>query len=203
MDSWFYFSSPVYSKMLPEYLENAKEVSNEYIEKIKTIVEFSDLFPYYNTENFNEDHRIATLATEIIKTCNTVLDNQGYDMSNYELVFTEFWVQEHQYGGGQERHVHGNGNILTGFYFLECPEDSCKLVIHDPRPAKEFGNYLPEKDVNNGTDASEAINFNPVAGQLIITNAYLPHTFTKNSSKEFFKMLHFNVSAIYKTANIV
>jgi hypothetical protein len=203
MDSWYYFSSPVYSKILPEYLDVAKSVSNEYIADIKNTIEFSELFPYYNTQNFENDSRILPLATEIIKTCSHVLDTQGYDLGNYELVFTEFWCQEHQYSGGQERHIHGGGNVLTGFYFLECPLDSCKLVIHDPRPAKEFGSFLQEKDYNTGSEASQAINFTPEAGQLIITNSYLPHTFTKNGSKEFFKMIHFNVTAVYKSATII
>jgi hypothetical protein len=203
MNTWNYFSSPVHSVMAPEYLDIAKIVADEYIVDIKNTTQFDEVYPFYNTKNFQNDSRILPLATEIIKSCYAALDFQGYDTTNYELVFTEFWVQEHQYMSGQERHVHGGGNVLTGFYFLECPQDSCRLVIHEPRPAKEFGNYLPEKNVNEGTYASESINFIPEPGQLIITNAYLPHTFTRNSSKELFKMLHFNVSAIYKTASIV
>lgn len=203
MDEWVYFGSPVYSIILPEYLETAKTVSDEYIIKIKKISEINEVYPSYNSENFNYDNRISTLTTEITRTAAYILDIQGYDISNFELQFTEFWAQEHAFMGGQERHIHGEGNIITGFYFLETPENGCRLVIHEPRPAKEFGIFLPQKNINLASQASQSINFIPQAGQLIITNAYLPHTFTRNESKELFKMIHFNISAVYRTPNII
>ena len=203
METWNYFSSPVYITTILEYIDVARSISEEYLSKIKSTNQFNRLYPTYQTDNFYQDPKILTLSTEIIKLGSNILDGQGYDLSNYELKFTEFWCQEHHFGGGQERHVHGYGNVLTGFYFLECPENSCKLIIHEPRSAKEFGTYLPEKNINDGTDASQAINFSPIPGQLIITNSHLPHSFSKNESDEVFKMIHFNITAIYKTATII
>ena len=205
IEPWNYFCTPVYSVMWTDYLETTKKVSQEYLENTKKINEFNSVYPMYQTANMHEDERLKPLASDILKQSYKILDGQGYDLTYYRLFFTEFWAQEHYKLSGQERHVHGYNNVLTGFYFIDCPENSCKLVIHEPRSAKEFGNYLPEKNVNDLTLASQAINFLPEPGKLMITNSWLHHTFTKNESDDNFLMIHFNISAIYeeKTATIV
>ena len=195
MEPWIYFGTPVYSFIMPDYLPVAREVSNEYLDAIKKEAELDQIYPLYQTYSFNTDRRISNLSTEIMRTGYNILDDQGYDLSNYELFYSEFWCQEHLTTSGQERHVHGYNNVLTGFYFLDCPENCSRLVIHEPRSAKEFGNFLPEKDNNVGTLASQAINFVPLKGQLIITNSWIHHTFTRNGSTLPFKMIHFNISA--------
>ena len=201
MEPWLYFQTPVYSFIMPEYLESARTVSTGYLVEIKNEVSVDPLYPMSQTYSFNNDDRISNLSTEIIRTCYNILDSQGYDLTNYELFFTEFWCQEHLKTSGQVRHIHGYNNVLTGFYFIDCPENSCKLVIHEPRNAKEFGDYLPEKDASVASHASQAINFAPQDGQLIITNSWLPHTFTRNGSNSPFCMIHFNVAARWKANN--
>ena len=37
------------------------------------------------------------------------------------------------------------------------------------------------------------INFEPKVGQFMFTNAWLPHSFTKNNSEQPFKFIHFNL----------
>ena len=56
-------------------------------------------------------------------------------------------------------------------------------MIHDPRSAKEFCS-LPEKDINQLSLANQAITFTPEPGMLMMTNAWVPHTFTRNKSKK-------------------
>jgi hypothetical protein len=46
------------------------------------------------------------------------------------------------------------GIQLVGFYFLDLPENSSRLVIHDPRPGKVQID-LPEYDEKNVTFASK------------------------------------------------
>lgn len=198
MDAWNYFNTPVYSIIWTDYLEAAQTVSREYLEITKQTNDFNPIYPVYQTKNMHEDERLKPLASDILKQSYKILDDQGYDLTYYRLFYTEFWAQEHYKSSGHERHVHGYNNVLTGFYFLNCPENSCKLVIHEPRSAKEFGNYLPEKNENEVSLASQAINFLPEAGKLLITNSWLHHTFTKNESDDNFIMIHFNIAAIYE-----
>jgi uncharacterized protein (TIGR02466 family) len=156
----------------------------------------------WQSNSFENDDRIINLRTEIIKRSEYFLDSQGYDISNYDLFFTELWAQEHHKSSSQEKHVHHN-TILSGVYFLQCPENGCRFIIHEPRPAKEYGIFLPEKDVNNVTQASTVINFIPEPGELMLFNSHLPHSFTRNSSDIPCKFIHFNIGARYREPQII
>ena len=90
------------------------------------------------------------------------------------------------------RSLHGHGNQISGFYFLDVPDDSSRAAIFDPRPAKQYAN-LHETDTAKPTYASHTIHFLPKRGQFMFMNSWLPHGFTKNSSDNPFKLIHFNI----------
>lgn len=94
---------------------------------------------------------------------------------------------------GMEQHVHMFGAQIVGFYFLEAPENSSRVVFHDPRPGKVQIN-LPEQDQSMATVASHMINFQPKPGLLIFSNAWLPHSFTRHASDKPLKFVHFNLT---------
>jgi hypothetical protein len=73
------------------------------------------------------------------------------------------------------------------------PDKACKLVVHDPRPGKVIVN-LPEKDASQITLGSHQIVFTPQPGTLILINAWVPHSFTKNMSNESMRFVHMNLS---------
>ena len=92
------------------------------------------------------------------------------------------------------QHVHpNNGAQLIGFYFIDTPTNCPKAIIHDPRSGKVQIN-MQEANSNDATNASDMINFQPEPGLLLITNAWLPHSFTQNLSKKSFTFVHFNMS---------
>ena len=90
-------------------------------------------------------------------------------------------------------HHHHNDCQLVAFYFLECPKDPPKMVIHDPRAMKVMM-PLYEQDITNITVATSMINFTPEPGQLIFANSWLPHSFTRNTSTKPFKFIHMNIA---------
>ena len=114
-------------------------------------------------------------------------------MDNLVTYFTEMWTQEHNYLSSMETHVHGRGAQVSAFYFLDAPPKGCKLVIHDPRPGKVMIN-LPETDPNAITSGSHQVVFTPEPGALIFTNSWVPHSFTKNFSREPVRFVHMNLS---------
>jgi hypothetical protein len=114
-------------------------------------------------------------------------------MDMFSTYFTEMWTHEHHYLSSMDRHIHGNGAVISGFYFLDCPKNSSKVLFHHPNDAKVISN-LPEKDINKITHASNLINFEPEDGLLMFTNACLPHSFTKNQSKKPMRFIHFNIA---------
>ena len=92
-----------------------------------------------------------------------------------------------------DTHVHGMGAQISAFYFLDVPEGACNLVIHDPRPAKVIIN-MPAEDESKITAASGQIMFTPEPGALILTNSWLPHSFTRNLSDKPMRFVHMNLT---------
>jgi uncharacterized protein (TIGR02466 family) len=194
LDVGFYFCAPIYTIKVPEFITLIQEVSNEYMEK--TVDEIDEIYPSRMSKNFFEDKKLNSFCEFIRGASVDVLTSQGYDMQNIELFFSEMWTQEHHKHSLMERHTHGNGAQIVGFYFLDVPENSPRVIFHEPRQGKEFID-LPEAIPTNATIASRAINYTPEPGQLFLTNAWLPHSFGKHAGVDPLRFVHFNLNARY------
>jgi uncharacterized protein (TIGR02466 family) len=185
------FQTMVYHIDKPEFLEMVGQVAEESLIKAKEKV--SDEFDLtIMSENIFNDPRVEAFAKWVGQTAWNILDSQGYDMSQSVTHFTEMWVQEHHKNSDMAQHVHGGGNQIVGFYFLECPDKCSSLVLHDPKPGKVQIN-LKQKDVTKITAASTEITYKPQKGKLVFTNAWLPHSFTRHGADEPIKFVHFNL----------
>jgi uncharacterized protein (TIGR02466 family) len=187
------FPVNVYSIDKPEFLETARTVCSEFLEKRHEQTELNEAFPCYMTESVNSDPRMLDFANYVAQTAWNILEQQGYEVSNMNTYFSEMWCQEHHKGSLMERHIHGQGNQIVGFYFLDVPENSSKVIFYDPKQAKVQIN-LPEININNLTSASNMVNYQPKEGMLMLTNAWLPHSFTKNMADKPMRFIHFNVN---------
>jgi len=191
IESHHYFPSIVYSVDIPKFLEISKEVSEEYLKLNEN--ELDEIYPVRMSENFVHDERMAEFNTFINQTSWDILHSQGYNMSELNTFIQEIWTQEHHKHSLMEQHIHSEGTQLVGFYFLETPENCSRPIFHDPRPSKVILN-LAEEDINILTPASIMINFEPKPGTLIISNAWLPHSFSRHASEEPVKFIHFNIT---------
>jgi uncharacterized protein (TIGR02466 family) len=187
------FQSPFYIADKPEFLEITRKISKKFIEKRKNETELNPNYPVYMTENINYDPEMTDFANYVAQTGWNILDSQGYAMENFTTYFSEMWCQEHHNHSAMDRHIHGGGVVLTGFYFLDCPENSSKVLFHEPKDSKIMAS-LPEKEPSNLTQASNIANFVPHDGQIMFTNSWLPHSFTRNESKEPMRFIHFNIA---------
>lgn len=177
----------------PEFLGVAREVSYEYLEKAKKqLGSCNPVYPVYITEYMN-DPKLYPMIEYTCQAGYNILESQGFNMQNLATVCTEFWCQEHGKYSGHDEHVHGFTHQITGMYFLDVPDDSCQLVLHDPRPAKRMINMY-EKNRDELTYASLATYFKPNPGSFYFTNSWLPHAFTRNSNDAPFRFIHFNLS---------
>jgi hypothetical protein len=145
------------------------------------------------TESLLSDERLKEFASYIANTAWNILDSQGYNMDELNTFFTEMWCQEHYKHSGMDQHVHNFGSQIIGFYFIECPEKKSKVVFHDPRPGKVQID-LPQKNESEVTISSAMVNFEATPGTFMFTNAWLPHSFTRNESDEPVKFIHFNLT---------
>ena len=195
LQQWHYFPSVLYTIERPDFLDNMRKISTEYLDSVKKDGTLNETYPVWQTVGFQNDARVADFVRFIGTTCWDILAGQGHNMLPFHTTITELWCHEHHKYSGMDEHIHGMGSQISGFYFLDGPEDSPRVSLHDPRPAKQYAN-LPEANMGNATYASLAINFLPTPGQFMFFNSWLPHSFTKNPSATPLRFIHFNVSTL-------
>lgn len=183
----YYFSSAVYTAEEPQFLDQAKTVVADYL---KSSVKSPDGLLIQTASMF--DGRLEGMIKHIAQSGWNILDSQGYDMSDKSTKLMEFWAQEHQKYSGMDEHIHGDSVQLVGFYFLDCPDEEARVIFSDPNQAKKQIN-LPQKDMSQVTLGTTVVNFQPKPGLLIMTNAWVPHLFTRNKADKPFTFIHFTI----------
>jgi uncharacterized protein (TIGR02466 family) len=205
-----HFSSPVYSTFRPEWVDKTNIICNKIIldcknrdketlkEKQKIYGKIGDHGWTYHSDSLVNHSGLEELQNYISVMSYNILDEQGFNLSDYKLSFSEFWVQEFgkKGGGHHDSHTHYNSHI-SGFYFLKCSDKTSYPIFHDPR-AGSIMTKLPEKKEENITLASSKVNYVAKPGTFIFFNSYLPHQFVVDSGVEPFRFIHFNLQAVRK-----
>lgn len=189
----YHFPCPIYLIERPDFLETVKEVSEECLTLAREKQTLDEIYPVVMTDNYYADKRMEKVSSFIGETAWNILQEQGYAMVDKVVSFTEMWTQEHHKHSSMEQHVHGFGVQIVGFYFLDVPENSSRVVFHDPRAGKVQVD-LPEQNMNMATPASRMVNFEAKPGLMIFSNSWMPHSFTRHASDEPIKFVHFNLT---------
>lgn len=180
------FPSAVARGEHPEFVGIAKTVLAEHLARVKpnawNVCQSESMF----------DSRLEGLLSLIARESFQMLSDQGYNMENTQTSVTEFWGQEFLKHGQHMEHIHSRGAQITGFYFVDVPQDGSLPIVFDPRPGKRQIN-LAQTNQEEVTYASEQVLFGVVPGDLILFNSWLPHGFTRNESDSPFRFIHFNV----------
>ena len=127
-----YFSTPIWTAEVPQFLNKMLRLSDGYLKKTqkkimkkaiqerdKTLgVKLEDFGLSNHSESFNNDPK----AKEFVDFCGArsyeFLDWCGFNISQHSLHFTECWVQEFSKKGAghHDTHTHWNQHV-SGFYF--------------------------------------------------------------------------------------
>ena len=190
-----HFSSGIYRSNLPQYLNMMRPIASEYVAAMLELRPRDPIYPSTMTSVMQFDDRVKGFRDDILNLAWQVLDSQGYFMDPYLTTCSSMWTQSHPEMAGMEYHVHGDGNQLNAFYFLEATSDSMHMIVHDPRPAKTIIN-LPLKQTSDLTMGHGMVYYTPKPGDLFITNSWLPHSFTRNRSKSEVNFIHMNINVI-------
>ena len=191
-----YFPSTIYIIDRPDFLDTVNRVSEENLEIQRKKQELNEIYPVTMTESYFADPRIKDFSDFVGATAWNILNEQGYNMQNFNTTFMEMWTQEHHKHSAMDQHIHGYGSQIVGVYFLETPENCSRVVFHDPRAAKTPID-LPEQNMAVATYASKMVNFQPKPGMLIFANAWLAHSFTRHAADTPIKFVHFNLGVKY------
>ena len=209
LHSFSLFDTILYKAEVPEYLKNkdfmsvcdehtdqaisnAKKLIDERNKKFKIDVKDHGM-SYHSGAEMYKDERFHDFELLIRNTARNILENQGFDLSNYSIDYTEMWIQKFAYEGGghQDTHVHWD-NHISGFYFVECSERTSKPVFHDPRAGRMMLN-LPIKDHSKLCPAMERQIISVKPGTLLLFNSWLPHQFSVDNGIDPFRFIHFNL----------
>lgn len=199
------FCSPVYSLLMPTYLNDLNRISDKYIEEAKKnnqpLIDERNKFIGKDIKDFGFVHHSAFMGNDpelkefkafIKDTSYTILSEQGYDLSGHKLYFKDLWVQEFPQAGGGEHwpHIHESSHI-SGFYFLKCSPKTSMPVFHDPRPAK----WITELPIKNESVqyAYNRFSYPVLPGTFVFFNSYLTHQYILDAGIEPFRFVHFNV----------
>ena len=199
-----YFETTIWSEHKPEFLKSIDKACNKYIKEARKknkeyIKLFGDFGTSYHSTPLLEDNQFRDFKQYIGQKSWEYLDNQGYDMTQYQTFFSEMWVQEFSKKGGGHHtlHTHWNGHI-SGFYFLKASEATSMPLFEDPRPGNVM-NLLPEKDKSKVTYASSQINYKVHPGRTMFFPSYMPHQYIVDMGYEPFRFIHWNCQAIPKS----
>ena len=205
------FQSAIYRTEAPQHLDLLNIICDPFIVEAKKKTapqiasreakagrEIGDIGLSYHTENLMKQAELYQFRRFIKSTSENILESQGYDMTDYDLKFTEMWCQEfaNKGGGHHDTHIHWN-NHISGFYFLKCSDKTSAPLFHDPRAGKMM-TQLPEKDRNVVTLATEKVLLRPKPGTVMFFNSYLPHQFAVDNGVDPFRFIHFNLQAVPK-----
>ena len=114
MESYAYFSSPIYREERLEWVEETLKHAQKYYEQIEPHV-------VKQTAHMGNDPDLGYLASYFRDKGVSILKAQGYLTDEYEFYVSGMWGQEFACTGSNIMHVHGDSQI-SGFYFLEVPE---------------------------------------------------------------------------------
>ena len=199
-----YFKTPIWSEQKPEFVKSLNKASDKYIKKAretqkKYIKQYGDFGTSYHSTPLTKDNDFLDFRNYIGQKSWEYLDHQGFDMPQYQTIFSEMWVQEFSKKGGghHSAHVHWNQHV-SGFYFLKCGEKTSFPIFHEPRTGARTTKLRMKpglKDILNGNDL---VHYRPQPGTLLIFPGYLEHEYAVDRGKAPFRFIHWNITAIPK-----
>ena len=193
MHRFEYFSSCVYRDEQPDWVCYISQAVKKYYDATPSNGALDQ------TDQMVNDLALKFLVDYLVQASNTILQEQGYDVSKYELYVAGLWGQEVSGMGGTNAHIHKNSQIC-GWFFLETPENGSYPIYYDPRMNKQ----MVELDYAQGptlTNASAAVHFDNVKpGTILFANSWMQHQLTQNNSQSPTKSVHFIIS--HRNCNI-
>lgn len=198
-----HFSTPIWHEQKPEFVRSLNKASDKYIKEARKrngehIKKYGDFGIAHHSTPLLNDNDFLDFRKYVGQKSWDFLDQQGYDMSEYQTMFTELWVQEFSKKGGghHNAHIHWNQHV-SGFYFLKCDELTSMPVFHDPRTGAR-ATKLKTKDRSKIFPATELVHFSPQPGSLVIFPGFLEHEFSVDYGLKPFRFIHWNIQAVPK-----
>lgn len=196
MEGFAYFPTIIYRDERPDLVESILPVAMEYLNEVR-----NDTDIFLQSKFLNKDGRITELSNYLLLNSVQILQDQGYETSEYDFYISGLWAQELKNNSGTDIHVHRNSQI-SGWFFLKVPEFSCYPIYYDTRINKNIID-LNIKNDEKVYHATSTIYFNNmIPGTVMFNNSWVNHKLAGGSSKEPTICIHFIISHREKLCNI-
>ncbi len=201
-----YFNTPIWSEQKPEFIKSLTKATNKYIKAAKNFPEakahiknLGDFGRSYHSTTLTADNNFRDFISYIGNKSWEFLDKQGFDMSQYQTMLSEMWVQEFakKGGGHHSAHVHWNQHV-SGFYFLKCSKKTSYPIFHEPRTGARATKLKMKPQIKEVFNGTELVHYKPQPGTLLIFPGYLEHEFSIDFGIEPFRFIHWNIQAVPK-----
>ncbi len=113
---------------------------------------------------------------------------QHFDVGNYELVMSTFWVNVQPRNGYHAEHVHPYSHI-SGVFYLSTAPDAGDILLRDPRAGRVMS--MPPI-AQLGPQNSDVVTIAPSEGQLLLVPSWLVHGVQQNHTDHDRISLSFN-----------
>ena len=199
-----YFGSPLWSEEKPDFIKSTIKATDKYIKQARQVNKVAikstgDFGLSHHSKQLLSDPAFKDLIDYIGNKAWSFLDWHGFDMSHYQTMISQMWVQEFakKGGGHHSLHVHPNDHV-AGFYFLKCSMKTSFPIFHDPRTGARSTKLKLKPELKGVFHGTGVIHFRPTPGTLIIFPGYLEHEYAVDHGKAPFRFIDWNITAIPK-----
>ena len=189
------YSVPLWQSEYPEFDEH-KEI---FLNAVRTYkdqnpsVQKSNIAGYHSPETLQGVPELRPLFEHL---CQLGFKAVGdLDFVDCDIALTSAWLNindTRQCMNGE--HVHGD--VFSGVFYLQAPEESGKLVLQNPAINRMWNGCTLTAQKNQFT--GESIRIEPVEGNIILFPSYLPHSVETNNHDEERISISFNLIALPK-----
>ncbi len=189
------YSVPLWQSEYPEF-EDHKEIFLNVIRTYKDqtpSIKKSNISGYHSPETLHGVEEFRPLFEYICQLGMKAVSDLNFVECDVALTSAWLNINDTRQCMNSE-HVHGD--VFSGVFYLQAPEESGKLVLQNPAINRMWSGCSLTSQKNQFT--GESIRIEPIEGNIILFPSYLPHSVETNNHDEARIAISFNLIALPK-----
>jgi uncharacterized protein (TIGR02466 family) len=189
------YSVPIWQSEYPEF-EDHKEIFLSTIKDYKKenpSIKKSNIAGYHSPETLHGVEEFRPLFEYICQLGMKAVADLNFVECDVALTSAWLNINDTRQCMNSE-HIHGD--VFSGVFYLQAPEESGKLVLQNPAINRMWSGCALASQKNEFT--GESIRIEPIEGNIILFPSYLPHSVETNNHDEERIAISFNLIALPK-----
>lgn len=189
------YSVPLWQSEYPEFEDHKKKFLNvlKTYKKENSTVQKSNIAGYQSPDTIQSIEELYPLFEYICQMGFRA--SRDLDFIDCDIALTSAWLNINDSRQCMNSdHVHGD--VFTGVFYLQAPNDSGKLVLRNTAINRMWKGCSLTLKKNELT--GETIKIEPVEGDILLFPSYIPHSVETNNHDEERISISFNLIALPK-----